>query len=107
MSDIGEQDIRRAIATLSQADPIVKLLQQVSLGRMKPTDAGLRAITESWLDAYLLVLKGATGFDRAGLTRLDPGPRVAVLIGAGVLSDEHPAVISLRAAFVQALAGAK
>ena len=39
----GDQALQRAIATISQSDPLVKLLEQVKLGRMKPTDAGLRA----------------------------------------------------------------
>src|SRR5215813_4686673 len=50
MSD--EQAMARAIASISHSDPLIKLLQQVRLGRMKPTDAGLRAITESWLGSY-------------------------------------------------------
>ncbi len=41
----GEQALQRAIATISQSDPLTKLLEQVKLGRMKPTDAGLRAVT--------------------------------------------------------------
>ncbi len=40
----GDQILQRAIATISQSDPLTKLLEQVKLGRMKPTDAGLRAV---------------------------------------------------------------
>lgn len=94
--------VDQAISRLSQSDPIVKLLQEVKLGRMKPTDAGLRAITEAWLETYLNVL-GTPGFDRATLRRLDPGPRLDVLIAAGVLEPRDAAVSSLRAAFEAAL----
>ena len=48
MSD-AELMLQRAIATISQSDPLIKLLEQVRLGRMKPSDAGLHAIMESWL----------------------------------------------------------
>ncbi|TAJ08827.1 MAG: hypothetical protein EPO61_07950 [Nitrospirae bacterium] len=107
MSETDEQAVRQAIATLSQADPIPKLLQQVKLGKMKPTDAGLRAITEAWLGTYRHVIERGLAFDATTLRRLDPSPRLAVLIEAGVLADDHAAVASLRKTFDQALAGAK
>ncbi len=107
MSEVHEQAVRQAIATLSQSDPIPKLLQQVKLGKMKPTDAGLRAITEAWLGTYQKIVETGTGFDRATLRRLDPAPRLDVLIEAGVLTEAHAAVAALRKAFEQALAGAK
>ncbi|MDE3018548.1 MAG: hypothetical protein KGO52_15825 [Nitrospirota bacterium] len=107
MSETNEPAVRQAIATLSQSDPIPKLLQQVKLGKMKPTDAGLRAITEAWLGTYQKIIETGQGFDRATLRRLDPAPRLDVLIEAGVLTGDHAAVAALRKAFEQALAGAK
>ena len=100
MSD--EQAVRQAIHTISQSDPLIKLLQEVKLGRMKPTDAGLRAITESWLSTYKKVLE-TSGLDRTALARLDPSPRLDVLLGAGVLPADHAAAVSLREAFQQAV----
>ena len=96
----------QAISTLSQSDPIVKLLQQVKLGRMKPSDAGLRAITEAWLGTYHKVLD-TVQLERAALVRLDPAPRLAVLIDAGVLAADHPAVVGLGTLFDKRLAEAK
>jgi len=105
VSDDRDQAVRQAIHTLSESDPLVKLLQEVKLGRMKPSDPGLRAITESWIRTYKKVLE-TSGFDRAALKRLDPSPRLAVLIGAGVLPADHAGGASLRAAFENALSGA-
>jgi hypothetical protein len=102
MSVESEQAIRQAINTLCQSDPLIKLLQEVKLGRMKPTDPGLRAITESWLSTYKKAIE-TSGLDRAALLRLDPSPRLNVLVEAGVLPADHAAVASLRAAFQQAL----
>ncbi|MBI5410900.1 MAG: hypothetical protein HZA21_02805 [Nitrospirae bacterium] len=99
--------VDQAIATLSQSDPIIKLLQEVKLGRMKPTDTGLRAVTEAWLGTYQKVLENAQALDQIALRRLDPSPRLEVLIAAGVISTDHAAVLSLRTAFEQALAGAR
>ena len=96
----------QAINTLSQSDPIIKLLQQVKLGRMKPSDAGLRAVTEAWLGTYHKVLD-TVQLDRAALVRLDPSPRLAVLIDAGVLAADHRAVLGLRTLFDKRLAEAK
>ena len=96
MSD--EQAMAGAIASISHSDPLIKLLQQVRLGRMKPTDAGLRAITESWLSSYEKAL-ATDGLTRSALRRLDPAPRLAVLVEAGVLTNEHPGLISLQTAY--------
>lgn len=104
MSDASEQVILQAIHTISQSDPITKLLQEVKLGRMKPTDAGLRAITESWLNTYKKVLE-TSSLGRTALVRLDPSPRLDVLIDAGILPVDHAAVTSLRAVFEKALSG--
>lgn len=94
----------QAISRLSESDPIIKLLQQVKLGRMKPTDPGLRAITESWIETYRQVLQDVKELERAELLRLDPRPRLDVLITAGVLTTDHPAMLSLSTAFEHMLA---
>jgi len=101
----GDQALQRAIAAISQSDPLTKLLEQVKLGRMKPTDAGLRAVTDSWLDAYRKVIESG-GFTSQALRRLDPHPRLAVLIECGVLTAEQPAVAALRTSFERAVAAA-
>ena len=105
MSEAEDQQLRRAIDTLSQSDPIIKLLQEVKLGRMKASDAGLGAITEAWLGTYQKVLDTTT-LSWQALARLDPWPRLEVLIEAGVLNRDHQAVSSLRASFEKALAQA-
>lgn len=105
MSDSHDADLRQAIATISQSDPIIKLLQQVTLGKMKPTDAGLRAVTESWLKAYQNVVE-TSSLSRDALTRIDPRPRIDVLIQAGVLDPANEAGQSLRRSFEQRLAQA-
>jgi len=102
MSEAEDQQLRRAIDTLSQSDPIIKLLQEVKLGRMKASDAGLRAITEAWLGTYQKVLD-TTALSRQALARLDPSPRLDALIEAGVLNSDHQAILSLRASFEKAL----
>jgi hypothetical protein len=107
MSESGEEYLQRAISILSQSDPIIKLLQEVKLGRMKPTDPGLRAITEAWLGTYRQVLQSANGVDRNALHRLNPSPRLEVLIAAGVIPADHPAAMSLSTAFERALAEAR
>jgi len=101
MSD-AELMLQRAIATISQSDPLVKLLEQVRLGRMKPTDPGLQAITESWLATYRKACD-SPGLSRQALFRIDPTPRVAVLIQQGVLSHDHTGVKALLATFEQAI----
>ena len=99
------QALTRAISIISQSDPLIKLLQQVRMGRMQATDAGLRAITESWLGIYEQALR-MDGFTRFDLRRLNPAPRLAVLTQAGVLSDEHPGLISLKTSYERALSRA-
>jgi len=98
MLDDDEEQVRRAIGTLAQSDPLIKLLQEVRLGRMKPTDVGLRAVTESWLGIYTQVLKSQS-FEPTVLPRLDPVPRLEVLVEAGVLSWDHPGTRDLRELF--------
>ena len=101
-----DQALRHAIATISQSDPLTKLLEQVKLGRMKPTDAGLRAVIDSWMGTYQKVIESG-GFTRHALRRIDPHPRLAILIEYGVLTGEQQAVAALRASFEQAVAAAK
>jgi len=105
VSDTGEQALQRAISTISQSDPLIKLLQEVKLGRMQAADPGLRAITESWLGTYRKVLE-SPGLTRAALLRLDPSPRVDVLVAGGVLPADHAAVAALKSAFEKVLLSA-
>jgi len=100
-----DQTLQRAIATIAQSDPLTKLLEQVKLGRMKPTDAGLRAVTESWIGTYQRIIESG-GFTRQALRRIDPNPRVAILIECGVLTGEQQAVTALRTSFERAVAAA-
>jgi hypothetical protein len=101
----GDQALQRAITTISQSDPLPKLLEQVRLGRMKPTDAGLRAVIDSWMDTYRTVIESG-GFTRQALRRIDPHPRLAILIECGVLTGEQQTVTALRASFERAVAAA-
>jgi hypothetical protein len=103
MTDASLQSVDQAVNRLSLTDPIVKLLHEVKLGRMKPTDAGLCAITESWLETYRQVLETTNNLDQTSVRRLDPSPRLDVLIDAGVLTTEHPSVHAVRAAFERRL----
>jgi hypothetical protein len=105
MDDSGEQALQRAMSAILQADPLIKLLQQVRLGRMKPTDAGLRAVTDAWLGTYEKAM-AIDGLTRSGLRRLDPAPRLAVLIEMGVLAVNHPGAVSLATAYERAVAHA-
>lgn len=101
----GDQTLQRAIATISQSDPLIKLLEQVTCGRIKPTDVGLRAVTDSWLGTYRKIIESG-GFSRQALRRIDPSPRLAVLIECGVLTGEQQAVADLRESFERAVAAA-
>jgi hypothetical protein len=103
--DSGDQALQRAIATISQSDPLTKLLEEVKRGRMKAADAGLRAVTDSWLGLYQKVIETG-GLTRQALRRLDPHPRLAVLIDCGVVTDEQQAVAGLRESFERAVAAA-
>jgi hypothetical protein len=100
-----DQALQRATATISQFDPLIKLLEQVKLGRMKPTDVGLRAVTDSWLCTYRKIIE-AGGFTRQALRRIDPHPRLAVLIEYGVLTSEQQSVADLHKSFERAVAAA-
>jgi hypothetical protein len=92
--------IEEAIDTLAGSDPIVKLLQQVREGRMRSDHAGLRAITESWIETYRRVLNSV---ETEGLRRLDPGPRLGELERYGVLASDHAGSRSLRTLFAERL----
>ena len=100
-----DQILQRAIATISQSDPLIKLLEQVKRGRMTPTDAGLRAVTDSWLGTYRKLIE-SSGFGRQSLRRIDPSPRLAVLIECGVLTEVQQAVADLIESFERAVAAA-
>lgn len=93
---------------LQRSDPIPKLLPQVRLGRMDKDSPALIAILESWLEAFVQVLKdGQAVLNVEGVLRLDPNPRLAVLVEAGVLADDHPQVKTLREAWAEAMRAAQ
>ena len=102
-----DQALQTAIDRLCQSDPLIKLLNEVRLGRMKPADPGLRAITESWLSTYRQVLESAAGLDRSLLIRLDPSPRLDMLIAADMIPADHGPVLSLRSMFQRVLSDAQ
>lgn len=72
---------------------------------MKPTDAGLRAATGSWIGTYQMVIVSG-GLTSQALRRIDSNPRLAILIECGVLTGEQQAVADLRANFEQAAVAA-
>src|SRR5438876_150181 len=93
----SEQFLDRAMKLLQRSDPIPKLLPQVRLGRMPKDSPALAAILDSWLEAFVQVLKDAQAvLDIGGVLRLDPNPRLAVLVEAGVLAEDHPQVKTVR-----------
>ncbi len=93
---------------LQRSDPIPKLLPQVRLGRMAKDSPSLIAILESWLEAFMQVLKdGQAVLNVEGALRLDPNPRIAVLIEAGVLTEDQPYVQTVRNAWSAALQAAQ
>lgn len=103
MSESSEQYLFQAIDSLSQSDPLIKLLQEVKLGRMKPSDGGLRAITESWLYTYRKVLEKGIDATPATLRKLNPSPRLDVLIETGMVPADHPEVVALRKTYHEML----
>jgi hypothetical protein len=106
--ETAEQFLGRAMQLLQRSDPIPKLLPQVRLGRMDKDSPALVAILESWLEAFVQVLKdGQSVLNVEGVLRLDPNPRIAVLLEAGVLSADHPHVKTLREAWSEALRAAE
>lgn len=105
MSDAHDIALQQTISKIGQSDPLIKLLQEVRLGRMKPSDAGLRAVTESWLRTYQTVIE-STSLTRQALLRLDPRPRMSVLVDAGVLEPGNVLGQSLQTSFEDKLARA-
>jgi hypothetical protein len=103
--DAVEVALQRVIATISASDPLIKLLDQVKLGRMKPTDAGLRAVTESWLATYQKMVE-SSGLTKSALRRIDPTPRVAELTRLEVVPPDDPAVRALQVSFERAISSA-
>lgn len=99
MGDAGHHTFDQAIQRISSSDPIIKLLHEVKLGRMRATDAGLRATTESWIETYRHVIQTTDGLDRGLLLRLDPRPRLDLLADVGVVPATHPGAMALKAAF--------
>ena len=90
--------LQRTIASISQSDPLIKLLEQVRLGRMKRTDAGLRVIIDAWIETYRKAI-ASPGLTKQSLRRLDPSPRLDVLVQEGMLSAEDAGVRALAADF--------
>lgn len=105
MGQDEDEAISRAISTIAQADPLIKLLQEVKLGRSQATSPAVRAITESWLGTYQKVIESAP-LSRRVLLRLDPRPRIDVLIQAGMLDPSNEVGLSLRTGFERRLAQA-
>jgi hypothetical protein len=106
--ETSEQFLGRAMPMLQRSDPIPKLLPQVRLGRMPKDSPALIAILESWLEAFVQVLKdGQTVLNVEGVLRLDPNPRIAVLVEAGVLAEDQPDVRTVRDTWSAALQAAR
>ena len=105
--ETSEQFLDRAMALLQRSDPIPKLLPQVRIGRMPKDSPALMAILESWLEAFVQVLKdGQAVLNVEGVLRLDPNPRIAVLVEAGVATETQPYVQAVRDAWSAALQAA-
>lgn len=106
--ETSEQFLGRAMPMLQRSDPIPKLLPQVRIGRMPKDSPALTAILESWLEAFVQVLKdGQAVLNVEGVLRLDPNPRIAVLVEAGVLAEDQPQVKTLREAWTEAMQAAR
>lgn len=106
--ETSEQFLGRAMPMLQRSDPIPKLLPQVRIGRMPKDAPALTAILESWLEAFVQVLKdGQAVLNVEGVLRLDPNPRIAVLVEAGVLAEDQPQVKTLREAWTEAMQAAQ
>ncbi len=93
---------------LQRSDPLPKLLPQVRLGRMPKDSPALIAILEGWLEAFIQVLKdGQAVLTVEGVKRLDPNPRIAVLVEAGVLTEQQAHVQTVRGVWSAALEAAQ
>jgi hypothetical protein len=88
---MNDEDVllHRTIATISQSDPLIKLLEQVRLGRMNRADPGLRVIIGTWLSTYRKAI-ASSGLTKQALRRLDPSPRLELLRSEGMLPSDHP-----------------
>ena len=106
--ETSEQFLGRAMPMLQRSDPIPKLLPQVRIGRMPKDSPALIAILESWLEAFVQVLKdGQAVLNVEGVLRLDPNPRIAVLVEAGVVTENQPDVQAVRDAWTAAMQAAQ
>ena len=106
--ETAQDFLNRALPLLQRSDPIPKLLPQVRLGRMPKDSPALQAIIASWLEAFVTVLKdGESVLDLNGVLRLDPNPRLVVLLEAGLLADDDPHMQAARSAYATALQAAE
>ena len=101
MSD-AEHVLDRTIAAISQSDPLIKLLEQVRLGRMNRSDPGLRVITDTWVATYRKAV-ATPGLTKQALRRIDPSPRLDLLTQEGMLPADHVPARELLADFQQAI----
>ncbi|MEP6600890.1 MAG: hypothetical protein ABJB49_03675 [Nitrospirota bacterium] len=102
--ETAQEFLNRALPLLQRSDPIPKLLPQVRLGRMPRDSPALQAIISSWLEAFVTVLKdGERVLDVNGVLRLDPNPRLAVLVEAGLVEGNDPQVQIARSAYATVL----
>jgi hypothetical protein len=68
----------------------------------------LAAILTTWLDTFASVLHDAHDIlDVSGVRRLNPEPRIAVLLDVGVLSPDSPGVQAVQEAYRAALEAAQ
>jgi hypothetical protein len=75
---------------------------------MAPDSPALAAILDSWMETFVQVLKdGQAVLSVEGVLRLDPNPRIAVLVEAGVLAEIQPYVQAVRDAWSEALQAAR
>jgi hypothetical protein len=58
------------------------------------------------MDGHLSKVIESGGFTTQALRRIDPHPRVALLIESGMLTDDQQAVADLRKSFERAVAAA-
>src|SRR2546428_964196 len=102
--ETSEQFLDRAMKLLQRSDPIPKLLPQVRLGRMPKDSPALTAILDSWLEAFIQVLKDAQAvLDIRGVKRRDTNPRVAGLVAPGPLPECPPTGKTLRDHWTEAM----
>src|SRR4026208_95507 len=104
MNDV-EHLLHRTIAVISQSDPLIKLLEQVRLGRMTRSDPGLRVITDTWVATYRKAV-ATPGLTKQALRRIDPSPRLDLLAQEGLLPVDHAAARELLADLQPALSRA-